>query len=236
MIRGFEELGYAVFASPFAPAVIENIRREADGIRDNLIEQMAAVQTLEPRVTWWRLDDGALYLLKIKPVLDLAPASAALAHGFWARATIGELLGGTPQLMEDKFMYKQRVAPAVDWADLPVLGEEVCKHTDAAYFQARGFDRVVTVAVCLDDCTAESGALKVWPGTHRRSVSMTQTHRQGPVVADEDAPDEDGVVLTASAGSVLVWDSALVHASGPNMSGSPRRLLVLGYTASGEGR
>ncbi|GIH03250.1 hypothetical protein Rhe02_13170 [Rhizocola hellebori] len=232
MNQGFDELGYAVFAPPFAPTVIENIRHEADDIRDKLIEQMAAGKTPDPRVTWWRLDDGAAYLLKIKPVVNLAPAAAALAHGFWARATLGELLDNTPYLMEDKFMYKQRLMSDVDWVDLPLLGEEVRKHTDAAYFQARGFERVITVAVCLDDCTAESGALKVWPGTHRRSVAMSHTSRQGPVVADEDAPDEDGVVLTAPVGSVLVWDSALVHASGPNLSGRPRRLLVLGYTAS----
>jgi ectoine hydroxylase-related dioxygenase (phytanoyl-CoA dioxygenase family) len=141
-------------------------------------------------------------------------------------------MGGPAELMEDKFMYKQELGTeAADWATLPVLGEEVRKHTDAAYFAARGYGRVLTVAVCLDDCTPESGALRVWRGTHRRDIAMLSTDTQGPVVPDDEAPDTDAVLLAADAGTVLAWDAALVHASGPNISGHPRRLLVLGYTA-----
>lgn len=228
----FESHGYAVFGTPFAPSVIEGLRHDADRIRDELLSQIATDKQHNPRITWWQLDDGRPYLLKIKPVLDKAPAAAALANGFWMKATIGGLLGTPPKLMEEKFMYKQRLDLEAAWADLPVLGEEVCKHTDSAYFRARGYARVLTVAVCLDDCTPEAGALRVWPGTHRREVAMRNTERQGPVVDESAAPDEDAVTLAVPAGSVLVWDSALVHASGPNRSGHPRRLLVLGYAAS----
>jgi hypothetical protein len=226
----FEEQGYAVFDNAFAPAVIEDLRRDAERLRDDLLRRMIADQALDPRVTWWRLESGSPYLLKIKPVLATAPAAATLAADPFLTTTISGLLGSSVLLMEDKFMYKQRLDVNADWANLPQLGEEVCKHTDAAYFRARGYDRVITVAVCLDDCTADAGALMVWPGTHRRSLTMVDTERQGPVVADEDAPDEEAVILTATAGSVLAWDSGLVHASGPNTSGNPRRLFVLGYT------
>ena len=116
---------------------------------------------------------------------------------------------------------------------MPVLGEEVRKHSDATYFAARGFSRVLTVAVCLDDCPAEAGALRVWPGTHRRPVEYVPTADQGPVVPDESAPDDEAVTLTAEAGTVLAWDAALVHASEANLTDKPRRLLVLGYTAVG---
>lgn len=231
MSESFEELGYAVFGNAFTPGVIEDLRHDAEKLRDDLVQRMITNQALDPRVTWWRLDSGSPYLLKIKPVLATAPAAAALAEDPWVTTTISGLLGSPILLMEDKFMYKQRLDVDAHWADLPQLGEEVCKHTDAAYFQARGHDRVITVAVCLDDCTAEAGALMVWPGTHRHSLAMVDTERQGPVVADEDAPDDVAVILTATAGSVLAWDSGLVHASGPNTSGKPRRLLVLGYTS-----
>lgn len=237
MGESFEDLGYAVFDNPFTPAVIEDLRQDADRLRDDLLTRMVADHALDPRVTWWRLDNGCPYLLKIKPVLAAAPAAAALADDAWMTTTISGLLGSPVQMMEDKFMYKQQLDVDAAWAELPQLGEEVRKHTDAAYFGARGYDRVITVAVCLDDCTAEAGALKVWPGTHRRPLAMVDTERQGPVVADSDAPDDDAVTLTAPAGSVLAWDSALVHASGPNTSGNPRRLLVLGYTSQdGAGR
>jgi ectoine hydroxylase-related dioxygenase (phytanoyl-CoA dioxygenase family) len=76
-----------------------------------------------------------------------------------------------------------------------------------------------------------SGALKVWPGSHRRNIDMVSTASQGPVVPDDQASDADAVLLEAAAGSVLVWESSLVHASDPNHSDLPRRLLVLGFTA-----
>lgn len=227
----FDEFGYAVFTDAVSWSAVRSLRTEANLIRDDLLGEMAARQTADPRVTWWRLATGQPYLLKIKPVVNSSPSAAAFASSDWVRGTVGQLLGATETLlMEDKFMYKEELAHDLEWAKLPVLGAEVCKHTDAAYFHARGFDRVVTVAVCLDDCTAEAGALKVWPGTHRRPVAMVQSAHQGPVVLDSDAPDGDAVTLAAPAGSVLAWDSALVHASGPNTSGGPRRLLVLGYT------
>jgi ectoine hydroxylase-related dioxygenase (phytanoyl-CoA dioxygenase family) len=60
------------------------------------------------------------------------------------------------------------------------------------------------------------------------------TERQGPVVPDEQAPDSAAVTLVAAAGTVLIWDANLVHASGPNLSDEPRRLLVLGYAPTEE--
>src|SRR2546421_9720897 len=190
---------------------------------------MVAARTPDPRITWWRLSSGHPYVLKIKPVLDLAPAATSVAHGTEFSRLAADLLGGPARLMEDKLMIKQKVDVAAGWAGLPVLGEEVCKHTDAAYFEARGHRRVLTVAVCLDDCTDDAGALRVWPGTHRRTVEQVATPKQGPVVPGHAAPDADATLLEAQAGTVLAWDARLVHASGPNRSGKPRRLLVLGY-------
>jgi hypothetical protein len=74
MSESFEELGYAVFDSAFAPEVIEDLRRDAERLRDDLLKQMIADQALDPRVTWWRLDHGLPHLLKIKPVPATAPA------------------------------------------------------------------------------------------------------------------------------------------------------------------
>jgi ectoine hydroxylase len=173
-------------------------------------------------------------VLKVKPAADLVPSVAALALSPQLTGVAAELLTATPRLMEDKIMYKQSVDVSADWANLPTLGEEVCKHTDAAYFSARGYPRVLTVAVCLDECTEAAGALRVWPGTHRRPVPVAPTEHQGPVAPDDAAPDADAVTLAADPGAVLMWDAALVHASGPNTSGRPRRLVVFGYAPGGE--
>lgn len=229
----FESDGFLVVPDMVDAAELEHLRSDADSVFEHRAQAMVAVRRADDRVTWWRLPSGRPYVLKIKPVLDIAPAAHALAHGHRLTNLAAALLGGPPELMEDKFMYKQELTTeAAEWATLPVLGEEVRKHTDAAYFAARGYGRVLTVAICLDDCTPESGALRVWPGTHRRDIAMVPTDTQGPVVPDDAASDKDAVLLAADAGTVLAWDAALVHASGPNTSGHPRRLLVLGYTAT----
>lgn len=230
----FAANGYLVLPGLVSEHDIESLRGEAHGLLTELLAEMSASATDNPRVTWWRLDSGQPYVLKVKPVVDLSPTAAALAGSPELTGVVGALLGGgPPELMEDKVMYKQTVALDADWATPPVLGEEVRKHTDAAYFAARGYHRVLTVAICLDECTPEAGALRVWPGTHRRQIPMVDTPHQGPVVPDGEAPDIDAVILAAAPGTALIWDASLVHASGPNTSGRPRRLLVLGYASAG---
>lgn len=228
----FAEDGYLVLPEIVPPATITRLRSEADAALTGMLDTMVHERVTDPRLTWWRLPSGRLYVLKIKSVVDLAPTAAVLASGPLLHQVTTDLLGSAAKMIDSKFMYKQTVDVSAAWADLPVLGEEVCKHTDAAYYGAKGHDRVVTVALCLDDCTPMAGVLKVWPGTHHRDIEMIVTPRQGPVVPDEVAPDSHAVALLAPAGSMLVWDSALVHASGPNESGRPRRLLVLGYAAT----
>jgi ectoine hydroxylase len=160
-------------------------------------------------------------------VLNLSVTATALAQDRALTGLAGQLLGGPAHLMENKITYKQRVAG--NWPGLRVLGEEVHKHSDAAYFHARGYpDPVVTIAVCLDDCAVNAGPVRVCPGTRRRAIPSIPTEN-GPVVPDSAAPDAASIPLTAAAGAVLAWDARLVHASGPNTTGRPRRLLVLGY-------
>ena len=79
--------------------------------------------------------------------------------------------------MEDKVTYKPPLDQDASWAGLPELGEEVRKHTDAAYYATRGYPRVLTVAVCLDPCTERAGALRVWPGS---PTPPPRRHRDDP--------------------------------------------------------
>jgi hypothetical protein len=232
-LGSFTADGYLVVPDLVPAATIDRLRRDAAALLAESLDRMATTERPDPRVTWWRLASGRPYVLKIKPVVDLIASAAALADSPDLTAVVGDLLGGTPGLMENKIMYKQVVDVPAGWTDLPTLGDEVCKHTDAAYFAARGYHRVLTVAVCLDACTESAGALRVWPGSHRRPIELRATTHQGPVVPDDAAPDADAVTLLGAPGTVLAWDAALVHASGPNTSGHPRRLLVLGFAPAG---
>lgn len=231
LLRSFQTEGYTVLPGVLSGVVLEDLRTEASVLLRRLMACMDDTGEADPRVTWWRLPTGEPYVFKVKPVLDIAPTAGVVARNGQLLEAVERLLGEPPVLMEDKITYKQRMTMAPPWSSLRVLGEEVRKHSDAAYFHARGYrDPIVTVAVCLDDVPADSGPVRVWPGSHLQDLPHLPTLEHGPVVPDTYAPDETSVPLIAGAGSVLAWDARLVHASGPNTTGSPRRLLVLGYT------
>ena len=230
-VEPFARDGYLVLPDLIGNGALTQLRDAADRIFDRVVGATLTKRATQPRLTWWRLPDGRPYVFKVKPVVDLDPRFRAVASSAVVADVAAAALGRPARLMEDKVTYKTPLQDDAAWAALPTLGEEVRKHSDAAYFEARGFGKVITVALCLDDCPAEAGALQVWPGTHRREVTHVATADQGPVVPDESAPDSAAVTLEAAAGSLMVWDSALVHASDPNRTSNPRRLLVLGYTA-----
>ncbi|MEU9890072.1 phytanoyl-CoA dioxygenase family protein [Sphaerisporangium sp. NPDC051011] len=217
-LAAFRSDGHLVLPGWITAKELEALRTEADNI-------ICDVPLTDRRVTAWRLTDGDAYVLKVKPVLDLAPTARGLAASLAGLATT--LLGGAARLIDEKISYKQRVGGT---APERVLGEEIHKHADAVYYRRRGIaGPIVTIAVCLDDCPPSAGPVRVWPGSHLRDVPHQLTEDHGPVVPDQEAPDSRSVPLTAAAGTILAWDARLIHASAPNTSGRPRRLLILGY-------
>jgi len=73
--------------------------------------------------------------------------------------------------------------------------------------------------VMLDDFTEENGATYVLSGSHRTP----------PQPADDEF-FRGAVRTVAPAGSIVVFNSNLWHAAGPNQSAGPRRALTLAFT------
>lgn len=73
--------------------------------------------------------------------------------------------------------------------------------------------------VMLDDFTEENGATYLLTGSHRL-----------PQPPPDDAFFRDAVRTVAPAGSIVVFNSNLWHAAGPNRSNGPRRALTLAFT------
>ena len=71
----------------------------------------------------------------------------------------------------------------------------------------------------LDDFTADNGATRVVPGSHRNGLAAREA------LADQWAPHPDQVLLTAPAGTVVVFNSHLWHGGTKNRSDRPRRAL-----------
>ncbi|MFY9930584.1 MAG: phytanoyl-CoA dioxygenase family protein [Streptosporangiaceae bacterium] len=76
----------------------------------------------------------------------------------------------------------------------------------------------------LDDFTADNGATRVVPGSHRSGVTVRDA------LTDAEAPHPDEVMLVAPAGSVVVFNSHLWHGGTLNRTGAPRRALHSYFT------
>lgn len=82
----------------------------------------------------------------------------------------------------------------------------------------------------LDDFTADNGATRVVPGSHRF------TKRAREALDDPAAPHPDEVRLIAPAGTVVVFNSHLWHGGTMNRSDQPRRALHSYFTRRANGQ
>jgi ectoine hydroxylase-related dioxygenase (phytanoyl-CoA dioxygenase family) len=97
----------------------------------------------------------------------------------------------------------------------------------------------VAVLCYLSDTTPETGALRVLPGSHRRSVPLHATLPEAHARADELSL-EDGVfadqpgqaTLSAGAGDAVVLDYRLLHGTHSNLSADRRDCVLLSFTPS----
>lgn len=93
-------------------------------------------------------------------------------------------------------------------------------HRDDASYAALPRPRmplVITASIALDDFTVENGATRIVPG----SCWWERSRR---------ASEEEVVQFAMPAGSVLLWDGAILHGGGANVTSSRmRRTLTLNY-------
>ena len=151
---------------------------------------------------------------RLDPVTDLAPLFAALAADPRLLGLAGSVLGGQPQLMKDKFIAK------------PSGANGYGTHQDGAYWVGLGvdFDRMLTIAIFLDDAKAAQGPIECASGFHRTLLT-------GPdgAIDPDDCTLGSFAVIEANAGDVLLLHSLTPHRSGPNRSDRMRRALLFSY-------
>ena len=76
----------------------------------------------------------------------------------------------------------------------------------------------------LDDFTLENGAIRVVPGSHRRG------ERPQDILSDPTAPYPSEVLLTGSAGTIVVMNAHMWHGATANRTDQPRRAMHVYYT------
>jgi ectoine hydroxylase-related dioxygenase (phytanoyl-CoA dioxygenase family) len=113
------------------------------------------------------------------------------------------------------------------------FGSPIEWHQDLAFYPHTN-DDLAAVGVALDDCTLENGCMLMIPGSHRWPI--LDHHQDGVFVGAIDAAREGvdisrPVPATVRAGGITVHHCRMLHASAPNTSPIPRRLLLLQMAA-----
>jgi phytanoyl-CoA hydroxylase len=115
----------------------------------------------------------------------------------------------------------------------PGAATEVKFHQDFL-FEPHSNDDMITVLYFLDDVIPENGPLEVVPGTH---TGPLYDHWQNGVFTG--CVDDDVVRMVQDrtqsccgpAGSACLMHTRMLHGSAPNLSRTPRTLLIISYTA-----
>ena len=132
-----------------------------------------------------------------------------IRHGALARWT-SELMGGPAVLFKEKINFK---LPGADGFKA---------HQDQQAGWTRYAPLFVTAMVTLDPATLENGCLEMVPGRHREGL-----------IGEEWAPlaeeQLDLIPVPTAPGDVIFFDSFAPHASKPNFTADPRRILYLTY-------
>jgi ectoine hydroxylase-related dioxygenase (phytanoyl-CoA dioxygenase family) len=84
-----------------------------------------------------------------------------------------------------------------------------------------GYVASINVMLAIDEFRADNGATIVLPGTH---------HKLPP--PDLEKLEPTAIPVTCPAGSMLIFDSTLWHAAGPNTSGADRLAINHQFTRS----
>jgi ectoine hydroxylase-related dioxygenase (phytanoyl-CoA dioxygenase family) len=129
---------------------------------------------------------------------------------------ITAFMGGPVVLFKDKINFKM---PG---------GDGFKAHQDQQAGWTKYAPIFITAMVTLDPATLQSGCLELAAGRHR----------QGLIGQEWEPLDERGLCLEpapTAPGDVIFFDSFVPHASKPNRSGAPRRVLYLTYNLASHG-
>ncbi|RKU30750.1 hypothetical protein C6497_03465 [Candidatus Poribacteria bacterium] len=115
----------------------------------------------------------------------------------------------------------------------PEIGLGFPWHQDKWYFNHQ-YKTGTTVATwtAIDDADEENGCLYVIPGSHKHGVkdhNELEGSQQGEFRQAEGARDEDGIPIEVPAGSVIWFNSQVLHKSTDNHSSRFRRANVAHY-------
>lgn len=226
----YERDGYLVLEEVFGPDEVAAMAAEADRLADHLVNASLALGEVSPRLDIRMRPEGKV-LLKIQPLNDVSPLLRRVSEDDRVLAPMRDLLGCEPLLLEEKLNGKELLTEAAGALPARPDDDAFPFHTDFHYFWLDGYPpETLSSAVTIDECTPEKGPLVVVPGSHTRQWPLAQDWP--PYLQDGLFPPESQVELVVPPGTVILFHSCLAHASRPNRTTQPRRLLIYSHYPS----
>jgi phytanoyl-CoA hydroxylase len=110
------------------------------------------------------------------------------------------------------------------------VGSAVPHHQDCAFFALEPQD-MVHLWIAIDPATADNGAVRYWPGSHKGGLLPHVPDYFGLKLDDAHVDRDTSGVIVAELppGSAAIHSGLVVHDSAPNTSGAPRLGLLCGY-------
>jgi ectoine hydroxylase-related dioxygenase (phytanoyl-CoA dioxygenase family) len=205
--------GYFVLEDAVAPAEVERLASACDRA---VARTAAAMRARGAEVEWSsRLDDRYIILHELRH----QPALAAFVFSDLCAAICRATVGDTAFFKADFFAVKEAGGQSFPW------------HQDAAQAQPLSRVPIVVVWVALDAMDEENGGLRLLP--FERAPTRELVPPRGDGESTYQGADQ-GELLVMAPGSVVAYDGALFHASGPNKSPRARRAYVAGYSSAGD--
>ena len=228
-IEHFQEHGYAAMERVFSDDEVRRMRKEADEILELILNSSNSLERQSGRLDLVRNEAGFL-VRKIQPINDLSLYLSQISADSRLLDPMRALMNEEPILMEEKLNYKQPL-PCLSFGfeTKPRDTDRFPVHNDWAYYRAQNYPQgIISSAITLDDCPAESGPIRVWPGTHKSHLEH-ESIDIGLQVQPGLVDFEGGEDLLLPAGSVAFFSSLLVHNSRPNISEKPRRMMIYSH-------
>jgi ectoine hydroxylase-related dioxygenase (phytanoyl-CoA dioxygenase family) len=228
-IQYFQEHGYVAMERVFSDDEVQRMRKEADDILELILNSSNSLERQSGRLDLVRNEAGFL-VRKIQPINDLSLYLSQISADSRLLDPMRALMNEEPILMEEKLNYKQPL-PGLSFGfeTKPRGTDRFPVHNDWAYYRAQNYPQgIISSAITLDDCPAESGPIHIWPGTHKSHLeheSIDIGLQVQPGLVDFDGGED----LLLPAGSVAFFSSLLVHNSRPNTSGKPRRMMIYSH-------
>lgn len=135
----FADDGYLILENLFTGDEVRALRQEADYLLELILNSSLMHERVSGRLDWRQNSQGTQIVRKIQPVNDLSLAFTRAIEDERIVASLRQIMGDEPVLMEEKLNYKQPLSDTVEGLPVRPLEDDFPIHNDWAYYQAQNY-------------------------------------------------------------------------------------------------